>query len=415
MNAASLSRRAMLAVGASALVASCAPRRDARVLRVAYSPITFRVLYEAVARGFERAHPGFAVELVPVESYDAMLERDVRLSLVGDELDVSHAGVDTLRFYVERRLALPLDDLLKRDGASDLSRHATIGVARGTTYALPFAISVPALYFNKALLSRVGADPERFSGTWDEVLSIGARLSRLPPPISSIFYDPGVDLDWQALVFSRGGTMMNAEETRVAFGGAEGLWSAELLQAFGRAGQKETASANARVALVNGLLGFLQNTSSNIRKFRKQAGSIPLGMTILPVAPGGTLPAAGTMALIPAKDPARQSLAWTYVRFACGPVGQTIMASTSGYQSFNQKAWDAPNGIASIVARDPLYARAHAALSYLQAYYAFPGPNSGRVERITTDMMRRVILGEAEPHPALAQLCSEADRLLETS
>jgi multiple sugar transport system substrate-binding protein len=406
-----VSRRGVI-TAAGVLVTGCGHRRDPRVIRVAYSPITFRSLYEAVAAGFAKAHPGLSVQLLPVEGYDEMLERDARLALVGDELDVSHAGVGAQRFYAEKGLAAPLDDFLKRERAEELSQHETIGVQRGVTYGLPFAISVPALYFNKKLLQRVGVDPDRFTGSWDEILSAASRLSKLPPPFSSIFYDPGVDLDWQALVFSRGGAMMDPAEKRVAFDGTAGQWSAELLWAIGQAGQTETSSVNARVSLINGLLGFFQNTSSNIRKFVAQAGSIPLGMSILPVDPGGSLPAAGTLCVIPARDPARQALAWTYVRFACGVAGQSIMAKHSGYQSFNRKAWDAPGGIKSVVAHDPLYAKAYAALGRLRPSYAFPGPNSGRIAHAVTDMMRLVILGREAPRPALGRLREEAQGLL---
>src|ERR1700761_4366115 len=98
-----LARRSVLAAGPAALLAGCSSKPDPHVLRVAYSPSPLRPMYEALAAAFARAHPGLSVQLVPSPGYIEMWQRDVRLSLIGDELDVSHAGINVLRFYVERR------------------------------------------------------------------------------------------------------------------------------------------------------------------------------------------------------------------------------------------------------------------------------------------------------------------------
>ena len=408
-----LARRSVLAAGPAALLAGCSSKPDPHALRVAYSPIPLRPMYEALAAAFARAHPGLSVQLVPSPDYIEMWQRDVRLSLIGDELDVSHAGINVLRFYVDRGLAAPLDGFLKTDVNTEVTRHETIGVEKGVTYAIPFGLSVPVFYYNKDLMARAGVDPDSFDGSWSAILSAAARISRLPSPASGIFFDYSPsELAWEMLVYSRGGAMMSVDERRIAFAGEAGRWSVDTLRAIGRAGQPDFSSSNARIALTNGFLGFYQNTSANLRKFADQAQGIRLGMTVMPTTADGTLPAAGTLALIPARDPERRALAWKYVRFACSPPGQAILARKSGYVSLNRKAQQDPQGVGAVLRNDPLTAAIYQVLPKLRPWYVFPGPNSARIGLMISDLMRQVILGRIAPPEALRAMQARVAAML---
>ena len=94
---------------------------------------------------------GYSVKLLPANNSAGTMARDFTLALVDDEPDVSHVGLNQVRFYAERNLALPLDRYIAH-GATPLTAHQTIGRIAGETRALPFAVSVPVNYFNDDLL-----------------------------------------------------------------------------------------------------------------------------------------------------------------------------------------------------------------------------------------------------------------------
>ncbi|MBL0915032.1 MAG: extracellular solute-binding protein [Sphingopyxis sp.] len=372
-------------------------------------------MYREIAARFERAHPGVTVELMPAATYGAVMQRDFRLALIEDEPDVSHVGLNQVRFYAERGLARRLDGLIADSGENALSVHETIGKVAGVAHALPFALSVPVSYFNADLLRRYGRDPDAMpDADWPAILDAASAVSRAGRPTSGIFFDytPESALAWQMLVLSRGGRMLSDDERRVAFDGPEGHWSARLLRALGNAGQLDLSRENARMAFAAGQLGCYQNTSANMARFTRTATGFPVLVAPLPMAPGGTLPAAGNAAVIVTRDTARHALAWEYLRFACGPVGQTIMAKATGYLSLNRAALADPRFLKSMVDTQPIYRRLQAIADRLQGWYAFPGPRSEQIADHIQDEMRRLILRRTTADHALAMMRDATLRLL---
>ena len=411
-----LTRRGALLGAAVLATSACTRRRSARTLRVAFSPPTLAAMYRAIAAEFERAHPGVAVELMPAVSYGDLMQRDFRLALIEDEPDVSHIGLNHVRFYAERGLAQPLEPLLGAAGDDSLSTHAAIGRVDGAVRALPFAVSVPVSFFNADLIRRYGCDPQAMlEADWSALLDMAAAVSRAGLPVSGIFFDytPESALAWQMLILSRGGRMMSPDERHIAFDGPEGLWSARLLRALGAAGQLDLSRENARMAFAAGQLGCYQNTSANIRRFTDAATGFPVLVAPLPIAPGGHLPAAGNAAAIVTRDEARQPLAWDYVRFACGPVAQTIMARATGYLSLNRAALDDTRLLKPLLERQPFYRRLYQEADRLAAWYAFPGPRSEQIAELISDEMRLLILGRVPPETGLGRMAEKARELLD--
>src|SRR5262249_1712823 len=144
-----------------------------------------------VAAAFMKAHPEFTVKLMPAASIEGTMPRDFTLALVEDEPDVSHVGLNHIRFYAERQLALPLDRYIAEE-RTPLTTHRPIGKIAGETRALPFAVSVPVNYFNNALLVRAGHDPRDVatpSAAWADIVKAATDISALGHPISGMCFD----------------------------------------------------------------------------------------------------------------------------------------------------------------------------------------------------------------------------------
>lgn len=407
---------ARMATVLPAAAAACARVRDARTLRVAYAPVTFSKLYESIAAAFMRAHPDLRIQLMPAPSASGTMPRDFTLALVDDEPDVSHVGLNHVRFYAERNLALPLDRYISGD-ALPLTTHPTIGKIAGETHALPFAVSVPVNYFNNELLRRAGHDPRTLAaGGWPALLKAAVDMSTLGHPISGMFFDyaSGQALTWQMLVFGYGGRMMSADERTIAFGDDTGLRSARLLEAIGQTGQIDMSRENARMAFAAGLLGCYTNTSSNMGRFSEANMGFPVTMLPLPMEAGvGRLPAAGNAVVITTRRRSRQDAAWQYVRFATGPIGQTIMASQTGYLTLNRAPLDDPALLQPYVTAHPQYGALYETIDTLDQWYAFPGPRSEQIATAITNRMRALLIRRASPEAALADMVREAQRLVD--
>ena len=198
---------------------------------------------EQVAALFERQH-GVRVNLrAPEEDYEAMLQRTLRDSVTRSLPDLSLQGLNRQRTLLERDLLMDLEPLLAADPETPSLGYSesllTMGRApnsqgRIVQSGVGFAISTPILYWNADLVRRAGADPTALPTTWDGVIALAARMGALGDGLRGLFFHWAITGNWsvQALVFSHGGAMMDAAETRVALAEAPGVAGLSLLRRF---------------------------------------------------------------------------------------------------------------------------------------------------------------------------------------
>jgi multiple sugar transport system substrate-binding protein len=137
-------------------------------------------------------------------------------------------------------------------------------------------------------------------------------------------------------------------------------------------------------------------------------------MAPLPMESGvGRLPAAGNAVVITTRQRSRQDAAWQYVRFAAGPIGQTIMAKNSGYLTLNPAPLADPALLKPYVDAHPQYRALYALARTLDQWYAFPGPRSEQIAQAITMRMRALLINRESPEAALKQMVREAQRLID--
>ena len=142
--------------------------------------------------------------------------------------DVAFQGVNRQRVFVERGIAQPLDAFIARPtGLAKTYGFAeallALGRFGGKQYGLGFAMSTPIIYYNADLVRKAGGDPDQFPNDWDGIFDLAAKIKALSgAPRLSIPGQITGNWMWQALVFSHGGTMLSADEKKVAFDGPAG-------------------------------------------------------------------------------------------------------------------------------------------------------------------------------------------------
>ncbi|MDP2084009.1 MAG: ABC transporter substrate-binding protein [Gemmobacter sp.] len=421
-----LSRRKTLALmgGTAAGLYMPAIARAATVeITAHYSmPAIFQEAQEAVLAAFSAKHPDIKVSYVnPTPTYEDGAQLLLRNAAINQMPDVSFQGLNRLRMFAERGIAIDLAPLLA--GLGDPAQYGYskpilgLGFHGGVQCGLPFATSNPISYYNANLFRQAGLDPEAFPKDWDGVIAHAAKIRSMGAGVDGMFFRwPGDDWMFSALLYGHGGRMLTEDESDVAFNGPEGLAALTLLDRFVKEGGMPNYAGTADLqAFAAGQLGMMFRTTAQVRSISNSVGSnFELRTTTLPVIDPvkGRLPTGGAGAMITTTDPAKQEAAFKFVQFATSAEGTTLMVKNTGYVPCNQIAIDDPSYLGSFYAENPLFQAATKQVHLMQPWYAFPGQNSVRVTQVMVDNMARIIEQKATPEQVLADMADEVRRLI---
>jgi multiple sugar transport system substrate-binding protein len=396
-------------------------RAEASVqLDISHALQSWTELRRSLAGDFQRAYPTRSIAWLPgTDDWDQVLLATLRSGLVGQLPAASHQSLNNLRGLVERNLLLPLDPMIAALGGWDALGHlpslkASVTV-NGRIYAVPFATTVPVLYVNSDLVRKAKGDPDRLPDDWPGLIELARRISALGNGTIGIFLEHTATSAWmfQSLVASRGGRLMNESETEIRFNGPEGLWALETIREFGRAGQVAMTTAQARQAFNAGNVGIQVRSASGIAGVEAETKNrFALKISPFPLSPGvGRLPGGGNGIVLFAQPPDRQAAAWDYARFASGPGGQSLLATTTSYAPTNRRAIQQLEQAGFYQSR-PNQRVVLDQLPVLTDWYAFPGDNSVRIFRMMIDRMGDVLSGNLVPAQALDMMADDCRKLL---
>jgi multiple sugar transport system substrate-binding protein len=421
-----LGRRRAMGIAGGAAAALWAPAIHAQApvsISIHYSmPAIFKPAQDAVMEEFTRRFPRIAASyLNPTPTYEDGAQLILRGAATGNLPDVSFQGLNRLRLFAERGIAVDLRTLLAKEG--DVAKlgysPALLGLGfHGKMQAgLAFATSNPISYWNLDLFRRAGLDPAAFPTNWDGVLAASRRIRALGDGTEGMFFRwPGDDWMFSALLYGHGGRMLNDDESDVAFNGAEGLAALRLLDRMVKeGGMPNYAGTSDLQAFAAGKLGMMFRTTAQVRSISESVGGkFEMRTTTMPVidAQKGRLPTGGAGAMIVTKDPAKQAAAWEFVKFATSAVGTSLMVRNTGYVPCNQIAIDDPSHLGEFYRDNPLFQAATRQVHLMIPWYAFPGANSVRVTNVMVDQLARIVEQKATPEQVLADMATEVRRLI---
>ncbi len=369
--------------------------------------------HEEIKAKFEAENPGIKVSfLAPAESYEAATQSLLRGALIGDLPDVVFQGQNLIRSLVDRDLAVSLNSFIDADGGADKLGYDAgmlrIGTLKNSYYAIPFAVSTPLVYVNLDLVKAAGVDPDKFPTTWDGMVDLGKKLNDPAKGVTGFYFQWDVTGNWmfQSLDFSNSGQMLSADEKTATLDNPAAIKSLETLESFAKAGMPNLPSAQARPAFAAGKIAIFGDSSSNLGKATAAIGKNFAFRTYrFPLASAdGRLPAGGNAAVMLTKDAEKQKAVWKYIKFATGPIGQTIMARKTGYLPSNNIAIQTPDLLGDFYKSQPNYQTNIAQIPVLTGWYAFPGSNGLKIIDVIKGHLEAVVTGKktaAETAPAL--------------
>ncbi len=392
-------------------------------LSVQYSiPALFKDLMENVAKEYMARNPNVTITLrAPENGYEEILQRNLRDVITNSLPDVAFHGLNRQRTLLERDIPVDLKPLMDADPeVKTLGFSPTLlslGQVLGKQTGIGFALSTPILYFNADLVKKAGGDPAKLPANWDDLIKLAAAIDAPAANLRSMFYDWTItgNWSWQALVLSHGGSLMSADESRVAFGEEPGRNAIKLLRRFVDEGKMADLRPDTAIQdFFAGRLGIAQQSTAQLGRFNREIGGrFPLVCARFPVAAAnGRLPAGGNVGMIFTKDKAKQEAAWKFIKFACGPEGGTMMVRATGYMPASTIPAQREDMLAKFYAENPNHLISIRQQDVITGWYAFPGQNALRITDIINDGLQTVVNKSREPEAALAATVAEVEKLI---
>jgi multiple sugar transport system substrate-binding protein len=415
----------MQSAAAAAILSVCANGAIAVDIDVQYpAPGLFKEPIEQIVAEFSKRHPDIKVNLLgPQQDYEQIVQHNLRSAITNTLPDVAIHGMNRQRVLVERGIAQPIDGFIKNDpdfaklGITEKSR--SVGLIGGKQYGIGLAMSTPVIYYNANLVSRAGGDPNKFPGTWDGIIDLAKKIEALDGggKFRGMFLSWQITGNWmwQALVFSHGGTMLSADEKKVAFDGPAGQKAIGVLgRLVNEANMPDSTFAAEAPNFIAGRLGMLSDSSAQISRFNREVGTaFPVKVARFPIsAADGRLPTGGAAIMMLTKDPAKQKAAWEFIKFATGPQGATIIVKSTGYVPATDLPAKDPAMLGDFYKGSPNHRVALDQLPFVSAWYAFPGENGVKITDVIKDHLQTVVSKSAKPDDVLKKMAADTAALL---
>lgn len=392
-------------------------------LTVAYSiPVLFKDLMESVAREFMARNPNVRVTLrAPEVGYEEILQRNLRDAITNTLPDVAFHGLNRQRTLAERNIPVNLRPFMEADAQTRELGFSpsllSLGQVGAAQTGIGFSLSTPILYYNATLVKEAGGNPDRLPTSWDEVLKLAAAMHDAAKNRTGLFFDWTItgNWSWQGLVLSHGGTMLNADESRVAFGEAPGQQAMRVLRRMVDDGRMpDIRPDTAFQDFFAGRLGISMQSTAQLGRYNREIGArFPLRCARYPLsAPGARLPAGGNVAMMFTKDGARQKAAWEFIKFACGPVGATMMVKATGYMPATTIPAQRKDMLADFYAANPNHLISIQQQDVITGWYAFPGQNALRITDVINDHLQTVVARRGTADEVLKKMVADVQGLI---
>lgn len=412
-----------LAAGLLALTAALAHAAPTEiVIQYPYGEL-FDETNKQIAAEFAKLQPDIKVSFrAPYESYEEGTQKVLREAITRQTPDITFQGLNRIRILVDRKIAVPLDGFIKSEknfGVQGFHQAMfDIGTQNGKVYALPFAISLPITYYNLDLVKRAGGDPDKLPTTWDGVIALANRIRALGTDVNGVTmaWDITGNWLWQAPVLSQGGSMLSADEKKVAFDGPAGQFAIDLYaRLVQEARMPNLSQPDARAAFAAGKTGIHVTSTSDLAKVTGMVGGkFALKTHAFPDVKEGTgrLPAGGNLGVIVTQDPKKRQAAWEVLKFWTGPIGAAIVARTTGYMPPNKVANEIY--LKDFYVQNPNNYTAVKQLPLLTRWYAFPGENGLKITDVIKDHLQTIVSGKraADSRAVLKDMTADVQQLL---
>ena len=385
-------------------------------------PGFFKSVMDQISTEYMKQNPDAKITFTsPSPTYEDGLQLMLRQSGTAEMPDVSFIGLNRLRVLAERGIGVDLAPFIAKDGdmAAEGFSESLLNLAKfnGKQMGLSFATSNAIFYYNADLVKKAGGNPENMPKTWDEVFALSAKIQALGDGTTGMsFRWQGDDWMYSALLFGHGGSMLSADEKKVAFNGPEGLSALKLIDRMVKEGKMPAMTSDAAIqAFTAGKVGMFFWTTGGLRSIINGVGTkFELRTTALPVidAQKGRLPTGGNAAVMFTTDAAKQQAVYKFLKFASGPYGASVVVPGTGYVPNNDLAAKDAKYLANFYNENPLFRAGLNQMNLMIPWYSFPGNNGVKVTQTIVDNLAQLVEQKSTPEQTLERMTAEVQKLL---
>src|SRR5262245_38013702 len=144
--------RLLAAIAALMLLTAAAAGQTEVIIQYPY-PDLFNNTMKRIADAFARERTDIKITFrAPYKDYEDGTQRVLREAVTGDVPDLTFQGLNRVRIFADKGIAVALDDLFKAEANAEAAGFdramRAAGTVNGRIYGLPFAISLPVAYYN---------------------------------------------------------------------------------------------------------------------------------------------------------------------------------------------------------------------------------------------------------------------------
>jgi multiple sugar transport system substrate-binding protein len=216
------------------------------------------------------------------------------------------------------------------------------------------------------------------------------------------------------LINSLGGRMGSDDGCRIASSEPQWRDAFELLEAFHKAGMPAYTQDQIRQAFAAGKVGIYVGSTSQVARM-EQASAGRFVFRTLPYprsSDAARLPAGGSIAVLMVRDPKRREAAFRFMKFATGPIGQTRVATLTGYMPGNDKALQDPALLGTFYEKNPNSRVGVEQLPFIEGWHNWGGANGVKIVDVLQEHTTAVVSGRQSAGAALESLTAQVQRLL---
>jgi multiple sugar transport system substrate-binding protein len=374
---------------------------------------------QSILEGFKKAHPDIVInDQAPAANYsvgDQTVIRGMMTSSAPDVYLASYSSLATIAGVMkDRGEAQSLDAMLTKEGKDWQAANyapAILDLAKvdGEQYAMPFTASLPLLYVNKELVEKAGGNVDQFPTTWDGVIELAAKISKLEDGVQGIGFSVGGlsdDWYWQMMVMGAGDPMLNAKGDGIGYDDKAGLEALRITQDMAvKTGMTVYADPKpVQQQFFAGKTGMVVESPSDLVAYETAIGDRFTMRTVrfpLIDAEKGGLPAGGNALMILTQDAAKRAAAWEFVKYMTSADVQAEVSKASGYMPVNVQTAKALEGF---YAEHPNFQTVFKSMDAAMAWFAYPNNTADGVWKGVAPVLDQLQRGKITPEAALPMI-----------
>jgi len=322
-----------------------------------------------------------------------------------------------LRPYVDSGRAQPLDDCLA--SAPDLAAQLDKGLlddfrVNGKLYAMPWYVTLPALFINTDAFKAAGLDPARPPRNWTELEAAAAKLSdKANNKFGVLTYMPNTYM-FEGQLASTGGAMIGADG-KSGVGGAAGVEVMGYMRGLVEKGYMPAVSpgtfwGEAGRMFQAGEVAMLLSSSSGYTSLVSKA-SFKVALAPMP-AKDGAAPvtmASGNGFVMLATDPARKEATCKALLSLVTPESVALTVKATASSPINTTAVAKPELLGDFYRQNPDLKVINTQRS--QNWYTLPGKANNEFQSNFGDIQYEILTGATSAQDGMKRLTGIMDDL----